>query len=60
MIIKEYTNAELRLLIKILKKADRIIDRKCECLIVCDRCKYQHICRDIAQLQHQIYTETYK
>ena len=60
MRINEYNNAELRLLIKILKKADRIIDKKCECFKKCVCCKYRHICGDIAQLEHQIYSDSYK
>lgn len=60
MKIGEYTNAELRLLLKILKKADKIIDKRCECFSDCVCCKYRHICGDLAQLQYQIHTESYK
>lgn len=60
MRINEYNNAELRLLVKTLKKADRIIDKKCECFRDCVWCKYHRICSDLAQLKEQIYSDSYK
>lgn len=54
MRINVYTYAELILIRKMLRKANKMVDKRCHCLFSCSSCKYRHICGDIQALEQRL------